>query len=148
MINENVFYLHVKISNMSPTLWLRESRNDKKNIITNLKNSPDLQKKKSSYNFITPDVIAEFQMITLENDKLKSENALLKTEYFTLRKENENLLGHIQMNQDKFEQQISLMRDEIRINETNFMENNKKYLMQKKKFMEEVICHSLLNSIF
>lgn len=138
MINENVFYLHVKISNMSPTIWLKEALNDKKRIKSTLKNCQGLQKKDSTENVITPDIIAELKMITLENVKLQNENALLQDEYSSLKKENANLLVNIQKDQEKFEEQIKKLIDEVKINKNNFIESKQNIIIQKKKFMEEV----------
>lgn len=137
MTKENVYYLNVKIFNMSPPLWLRETFNERKKIRTNLKNYSDIQKKKSDDN-VAPEVYAELQITISENGKLKSENSSLKSEVSILKRENENLAAAMRTNKEQFENDFGKLQDEIKLNENNLIDNNKKCLLQQKKFLQEV----------
>lgn len=139
MIHENVFYLPVKIFDMSPPLWLRESfYSDKKKIRPNIKNYTEIQKKKSVHNVLSSDVLAEFQMTVLEKENLKKDNDAFKSEIVALKKENGNLLASIEQNRESFEEELNKLKEKITSNERNLIDNNRKCISQQKKFLEEV----------
>lgn len=138
MFNINNVKQNVKIFNMSPPIWLRESFNCKKKPKANLQNYSEILKKKSNDDVPTKNVFADFQKATLENKELKTENDLVKTELGILRTENENLLSNMRINQEKFEKQITNLKNEIKNNENNFVDNGRKCLVQLKKFADEI----------
>lgn len=134
MINDNVYYLYVKISNMSPPIWLREPLYERKKMRSNTRPASDIQKKKSNDELVT----AELEKILHTNNLLQNENCSLKSEMCALKKENENLVSISNANKDKYNKDFNNLQEEIKKHQKTLASINEKYLLQQKKNFEEV----------
>ncbi|KAG5863662.1 hypothetical protein JTB14_013943 [Gonioctena quinquepunctata] len=126
---------------MSPSNWFKEKKSVKssgKLQIKNYSNGIKTLKGTTNLNESAADLFSDIRDVINENNQLQIENTSLRTDLEDLRNRHDNLVKSIKANRVKFEENLHKLQEEIRLNESDLIDNNKKCLAQQKKYVEEI----------